>query len=376
MLVLVNGIHAKTGGGVTYLRDLLPELASLPDVELALVLHKDQFDLFYPVDERIRVVVLRFPSGTIRSLVWEQLSIPILARSIDADVVFSPANFGPLLARRHVILLRNAVSVFNIVRGFRKKAYWAILTAATYFSLMAAKRSIAVSGYAKSLFTISPFKRLDRKIHVVPHGTRRFAPTVVPAGARRPRFLFAVSDIYVQKNYHTLLHAFADLLPRFSDLHLAIAGKVLDHDYMDELRTLCARLDIEQHVEFLGHVGVDRLCELYRECQVFVFPSLIETFGNPLVEAMAQGAPIACSNVAAMPEVIGDAGLMFDPSNAKDMARQIETLLADDALRDRLGRAAFDRSRGFTWAQTAQSTAQVFRTVVPVKRLQKPRHPL
>jgi glycosyltransferase involved in cell wall biosynthesis len=100
---------------------------------------------------------------------------------------------------------------------------------------------------------------------------------------------------------------------------------------------------------------------LYRECQLFVFPSAVETFGNPLLEAMARGVPIAVSNAAAMPEVIGDAGLTFNPENAREMASRIATLLVDPQMRVKLGNKAAKRAESFTWEETARRTLDVLR---------------
>ena len=88
---------------------------------------------------------------------------------------------------------------------------------------------------------------------------------------------------------------------------------------------------------------------------------MIETFGNPLLEAMAVGVPIACSQEAAMPEVLGEAGVKFDPWDHQDMANQIEKLLLDGALSARLGKLARQRARAFEWSGTAARTYAILR---------------
>ena len=109
--VLINALHAKSGGGVTYLRNMLPLMAEDDRLELHLFLHIDQFDLFAPVDDRVRLHVFDFKSDLMNLLLWEQVSLPVLARTMSADVTFSPANYGPLLAPATVIMLRNALAV-------------------------------------------------------------------------------------------------------------------------------------------------------------------------------------------------------------------------------------------------------------------------
>ena len=116
---------------------------------------------------------------------------------------------------------------------------------------------------------------------------------------------------------------------------------------------------LEENIEFLGGVSQDVLADLYRRCGLFVFPSSVETFGNPLVEAMASGAPIACSGSAAMPEVAGDAAIYFDPRNPDEMAKAIARLMSEQDLCKTLSKKAVSRAREFTWEKTAKKTLAV-----------------
>ena len=198
------------------------------------------------------------------------------------------------------------------------------------------------------------------RIDVVPHGVDEiFTPPT--EGAARDDFLLAVSDIYVQKNLRKLLFALSILRKRHPDIMLKIAGRPVDRGYYDNLLEIVKRENLEGNVEFLGEVTPAGLVDLYRQCGIFVFPSSVETFGNPLVEAMASGAPVACSKTAAMPEVVGEAALFFDPADADDMANAIDRLLADAKLRLDLGRRALDRASGYSWKSTAARTLDVIK---------------
>jgi glycosyltransferase involved in cell wall biosynthesis len=120
-------------------------------------------------------------------------------------------------------------------------------------------------------------------------------------------------------------------------------------------------LGISDHVEFLGHVDPEKLVDLYQRCGVFVFPSLVETFGNSLVEAMASGAPVATSRAAAMPEVAGEGALYFDPTDINDIAAILESLLKSDELRRDLGQKALRQAQAYSWPITAERTLTVLR---------------
>jgi glycosyltransferase involved in cell wall biosynthesis len=358
--VLVNGIHARHGGGVTYLVNLLPLLARDPSIRLHLVLHESQRDELGSLHADITAHVFRFSDGFLSRLVWEQFVLPRIAKRVGIDVTFCPANFAPLFAPSPVVLVRNALSVGATERRPVKRLYWLALAAATWVSLLRCPRAIAVSNYARR-DVVRRFPGLaEDKITVVHHG-------VSPAFAPPRRFdsrdgtLLAVADLYIQKNLHGLLYALDSLRARYPDIRLKIAGAPVDADYANRLHDIVALRGLEANVEFLGRVSAAGLAELYRRCGVFVFPSLVETFGNPLVEAMASGAPIVSAGCAAMPEILGEAALFVDPRDPDGIARAIARLLDDAPLRRRLGELAQARASRFSWEETALRTADVLK---------------
>ncbi len=364
--VLINGMHARTGGGVTYLRNMLPLLADDPAVETHLCVYDDQRELL-PCDlENVTYHFLPYKRSFWRVILREQFHIPILARRLGVDVTFSPANYGPFFAPNPVVLLRNAVSVGFVERRPVKLAYWGLLYIATMLSLLTCRRSIAVSEYARDLGGGVFMNFVKRRIRVIPHGVDRvYAPR--RADEERGRFLLAVSDIYVQKNFLNLIKALAVLRGRFPDIQLRIAGEPVDQEYYDALLRLIEAEGLGDCVEFLGHVPPAELRDLYCTCAAFIFPSTVETFGNPLVEAMACGAPIASSKSTAMPEVLGDAGVYFDPGRVDEIADSIASLLNDSGLCDELSDKARNRSARFTWEQTKAQTLEALRGRVPLR---------
>ncbi len=355
--VLINGVHAKSGGGVIHLRNILPLLAADERLEVHLFLHADQIGLFHPVDERVRVHLFTFRNGFFRLLLWEQTALPVLARVMNADVVFSLANFGPLLAPNHVLLLSNTFAVARSEWRLSKRLYWLALYLVTFLSVVTCRRSIAVSRYA--LDTLAPrwYRRQGGKTVVIHHGV---SPLFVPdAVVPRERFLLAVSDIYVQKNLHNLVRALATLRERHPDIRLLVAGSCIDQTYYRHLVELVTHLGLTDAVTFVGRLPHEELRPLYQRCLVFVFPSTAEAFGLPLIEAMACGAPVACSNATAMPEVVGDAADQFDPGDPVAMAAVLDHLIESEDRRAELSRAALRRASEFSWQRAARETADV-----------------
>ena len=194
--VLVNAIHSKSGGGVTYLRNVLPLLAKDEDFELHLYLHKDQLELFGVIEEGVQVHVLDFSNGFLATLLWEQCVLPIRARRMSIDVTLSPANYGPLLAPRTIIMLRNSLAVAKRETRLFKRLYWMGLTLMTILSLIKCERAIAVSTYARKVLTFGMEKKLKLKVPVVYHGVNtEFQPLNY---IKRQEFLLSVSVLSIQ----------------------------------------------------------------------------------------------------------------------------------------------------------------------------------
>jgi glycosyltransferase involved in cell wall biosynthesis len=122
-------------------------------------------------------------------------------------------------------------------------------------------------------------------------------------------------------------------------------------------------LGIADSVTFIDAVRDEDLPALYSACDLFVFPSLYEGFGLPPLEAMACGAPVTCSNTSSMPEVVGDAALLFDPSRPQEIAQAIGRILKEPALQADLRARSLQRAAQFSWRQCARTTLEVYRSV-------------
>jgi glycosyltransferase involved in cell wall biosynthesis len=357
--ILVNAIHARAGGGLTYLRNLLPLLAAESDLELHLIAHPEQRTALAALSPAIRVHDIAQPRGWLALLLWEQIVLPAIAWRIGYDAVLSPANFGPLLLPAQLIVVQNAVTVGAHEHRRGKKLYWAVLRVMTILSLCVARRAIAVSRHVADSVAL-PFRR--GALRVVHHGVDAvFSPAAVPASGGD--FLLAVSDLYVQKNLHRLIEALALVRRRHPTMILRIAGAAIDADYAASLRRRVAALNLDAAVIFEGRRGIAELVALYRSCTVFVFPSTIESFGMPLVEAMACGAPVVAANASAIPEIAGGAALLCDPLEPRDIADKILRVLDDPALRQDLRARGLARAKAFSWPDCARRTAAILREV-------------
>ena len=232
--LLFNGLHSKSGGGLTYLNNILPLMAGDNDIDLHLCIHEDQRILLPENLKNTTIHTLEFPQGFWRLQIREQINVPLLAKKIGADVTFSPANYGPLMAPNSVVLLRNALSVAFVERRLVKQGYWALVYLGTFLSLLVSRKAITVSQYAMKAASGGLIGLFGNRFTVVPHGVSdNFSPP--SKEVKRENFLLAVSDLYVQKNFKNLILAMARLKPKHPGLTLKIAGNPIDPDCPDGL---------------------------------------------------------------------------------------------------------------------------------------------
>ena len=187
---------------------------------------------------------------------------------------------------------------------------------------------------------------------------------VASRGVTRPFVLF-VSSLWPYKNAEGLLRAFAHVREELGDRQLALVGPARDEKYSAGLHALADELGIGADVVWVGGVPLEETVQFYRAADAFVYPSLNETFGLPILEAMASGCPVVTSDISAMPETAGDAAVLASPRDPESIGRGILEAIGS---RDRLREAGLHRAGQFTWGATAAATLDVYREVAARRR--------
>jgi glycosyltransferase involved in cell wall biosynthesis len=176
-------------------------------------------------------------------------------------------------------------------------------------------------------------------------------------------FLFYAAYKHPHKNHVRLFEALSILNQcRGERLKLVITGR--PQRQRNELDDAISRLGLSEDVLDLGYVPNEEMPLLYRLASLLVFPSLMEGFGLPVLEAMASGCPVVCSNVTSLPEVAGDAALFCNPRDPEDIAQKIALVLDDEGLRSRLIKNGFARASQFSWEKAALQTIKVYQSVI------------
>ncbi|MGH2915589.1 MAG: glycosyltransferase family 4 protein [Solirubrobacteraceae bacterium] len=359
-LNLVYLTPGETGGTETYARELIPELvAAAPEHRFTAFVNRDAAGTPGPWTELIASVTL--PVSARNRLDWvrgEQALLPRLAARSGVALLHSLANTGPAWGSfRRVVTVHDLI--YEVVpearAGLRARGMRVLLPLA----VRRCDRVVAISAATRSdllrCVDVAP-----EIVDTVPSGIapRRAQPLPEPAireliGAEARPIVLSASAKLPHKNLPRLLGALA-LIPAPSRPLLVLPGYPTAHEA--QLRATAARLGVGDDVRFLGWVSAEQLEGLYAAARCFVFPSLYEGFGMPVLEAMARGVPVACSARGSLAEVAGDAALTFDPESEPQIAAAIARLLTDAALAQRLRAAGREQAQRFTWSATAAGT--------------------
>ena len=207
------------------------------------------------------------------------------------------------------------------------------------------------------------------RISICPNGTPEWKTP--PAALHSNGYLLFIGTIEPRKNVGGLLDAYARLRARRSDApRLVIAGGA-DRESDDVLASM-NQPPLAGHVEYRGYVAPGDREALFKGAQIFVLPSFDEGFGIPALEAMSAGVPVVVSNRGALPEVVGDAGLLVDPDDAEHLAAALERMIGDANLRATCAQRGLDRARQFTWTQTARDVRRAYEDALLARRHRAP----
>jgi glycosyltransferase involved in cell wall biosynthesis len=345
----------------------MPELlAQRPDLRFTLFLSREGRDVLIEEPWLRDVDIATHPLLGVRylSALSEMTLLGELAARRAVDLIDSVALTGPLQGRlAHVVTLGD-------MTWWREPASVEPMTRWTWrtFVPRIARRADRILTYSQAqrddiveLLGIPP-----ERVDAVPlgPGTPEVDDPSAEEDLRRAHdlgegpLLLSVSVKRPSKNLGRLIEAMATVAEKVPDAVLVLAGSPSHHD--DELRAVADRAGVTGRVRFPGHVSGADLEGLYRAAACFVFPSLYEGFGLPVLEAMRRGLPVVCSTASAVPEVAGDAALYFDPHDTGAIATAVLRLLGDPDLAAELAEAGRTQAGHFSWRATAQGTLECF----------------
>jgi glycosyltransferase involved in cell wall biosynthesis len=348
-----------------YARELIPALQSQapPGTRFTAFVNREAAAQDGLLGELPTVTVPVAARNRVQWVGGEQLLLPRLASGAGVELLHSLASTAPLRGR-----FARVVTVHDLIYARFPEAHAGIRDRGMRLLVPAAARrsSRVIADSESTREDLVELLGLDPgRIDVVPLGLGALARAhATPAqelrerlGLGRREVLLTLSAKRPHKNLRVLLDALAEIEQRARPL-LVLPG--YPTAYEAELREHATARGLDGDVRFLSWVSAEDLEGLWALARAFVFPSLYEGFGLPVLEAMARGLPVACSNASSLPEVAGEAALLFDPRRPAQIAAALTRLLTDGALRERLRELGRVRVREFTWERTARLTLESY----------------
>ena len=378
MTVVVNAVSAKVGGGATYLRELVRELAAQGV--------RDRF-IFYVPPEHAELQAGLPPNlewrvtrighgGDLRRFWWDQVTLREILRREKAEVLFSIANFGLLRSPvPQLLFIQNPLYSSPLYRSrFLPQRAWSFrlaLALRSWLQRLSVRRATVVMTPSQAqldelLATGFTPRGPSRVNHL---GTRIASPPTRPAGAPRPFLLLYPVFYYEHKNLGTLLEAMKRLRQKH-ELDVELLTTADPNSSLARTATTAAADRELAHdpalascVRFIESRPPEKMAELYATCDLFVYPTLVESFGLPLIEAMACGLPVVASDIPVNRELAGEAPLYFQALDADELAGKIAEVGRDGELRASMSRASLQQSRPYTWAAHVERLLKILKEV-------------
>jgi len=367
--ILFNAAYdTKENSGISgFIKSLVPHLAKL--CELTILTPNPE--LFSSYGETINIPKkVKVPRN---SLLWTLFQLPKLCTS-PYDLVFSPIPTTPIHKKiPAVATVHDLIPLLFFEREGKKAITYhrkKLLLWIGIQSLRNADGIVTVSENTRQdLFRMFPVLKSQRST-VIPEAPcvnlLAMAEGNILNDLPRPLsdYLLYVGGHAPHKNLLRLIAAFAQIAPRFPTLQMVLVGWGTPL-LVNRTREAIAAYQLKDRVLILPNTLTPvQLSRLYQRCRLFVYPSLYEGFGLPVLEAMVNGAPVVCSNTSSLPEVAGDAALYFNPYSVEDIARTLQQVLTDDNLRASLKVKGSAHANLFSWENTAKKLHQFFQAVI------------
>lgn len=303
---------------------------------------------------------------------WEQIQLPLAARKHQLDLLHCTSNTAPIFTNIPLFM-----TLHDII--YLDQAY---LGGSWYQRLGHIYRKWIVPivyKNASQVFTVSQYERNrisgilgeGAKLSVTYNGvSEKFSPVsrIEVAKVRQrlslpPRYLFFLGNKAPKKNMKTVLIAYAQYRKAHKNpIPLVIAES--DSMFLEQQLTELGISEIRPSIHLTGYLSHDDLPAVYSGATLFLYPSLVESFGIPIIEAMACGTPVITSSTTSMPEIGGDAALCVDPTEPESLAHQIRLLADSPAIREIQRNFGLARAAGFRWNQTAKNTMQHYQRAI------------
>lgn len=359
----------KSGVGV-YALNLISMIHKLDNSNFYFILAQDDdssIDCIKNMNYRILKVKSRIFRKFFFRAILEQVYIPYLVFKYKIELLHSLHYSFPLFAKTKKVVTIHDMTFFKFPKSHvpLKNYYFKLFI---YLATFATDKIITVSRSTRNDF-LERFKINESKISVVYHGKtadfhtgieKRLIETVkFKYGVKKEYFLF-IGTIEPRKNLKNLIIAFDKFYKKNKSYLLVISGK--KGWYYSEIFDLINKLGLKEIINFTGYIEEKEKPYLISGARIFIYPSIYEGFGIPVIEAMSCGIPTITSNISSLPEVAGEAAFFADPSDPEDICKCMEKLTEDTETYNALVKKSLKQAAKFSWENTATKTINIYKT--------------
>ncbi len=310
--------------------------------------------------------------------VWEQFKLAAAAQKEGVQILHCTSNTGPIRCTIPIVLTLHDIIYMESVSLFKKGFTWYQKLGNMYRRFVVPK----VLSNSTKVITVSEYERkriadffgfsFDKVLAIYNGVGNYFNPVSDLIELKRIRlkynlpekFLFFLGNTDPKKNTIGVLKALSQLYTRGEKYRIPLVMLDYDKDALQKMLSDIGDPEMIKMIKLAGYVVNTDLPAIYSACSVFLYPSLRESFGIPMIEAMASGAPLIASNTSCMPEVAGNAALYIDPFKPDEITDAIIKLLEDDSLRIELIQKGFERAKAFSWQKMAEEVIYLYKGIL------------
>lgn len=373
MRIAINTLSVvpnEVGGTETYLSNLLENIIKIDRQNIFyLIVSKNNKSLFNYNSKNVHYIDCTFDNiSRIKRILWEQMILPVQLKMANIDILISPGNTGLFFPPSKTITIIQSMhyyiypEIFPIVK--RKYLQYIVKYSCN-------RADIVISVSINNKKDIIQYTKISPdKIKIIYEGVNylKFFKPINPVKLKNilekykinTQYIFAPISLYKYKNYNTTIKAYKKFKENInSNIKLVISG-VDPHQNKADMQKLIIELNLEDDVYYLGYIPHEEIRYFFKGADLTIYFSSYESFGLPVLEAMASGSPVICSNQSSLPEVVGDAGILVDPHDIDEMANAIYMVLTNNNLKQELIEKGLDRAKQFSWKKTAEETYNIY----------------
>lgn len=357
ILILADPIDNQKAGVHIYTKNLILELLKVDKKNIYSFVHEKE-NIFFKKLNHFIIPRKKIPGhGTFRKFHL----IPKLIKKINPDIVFETAHIGPFRVPKNIkkaVMIHDMTPILFPEFHIKKSA----IIHGIFLKNILKKADLIITTSRNTKKDILKYSQTKAKISIIPLGIKHMRKSKGLNSPPHKPYLLYLGTIEPRKNLEMLIDAFEELKNNHRIPHkLIIAGEI-----GWKAKKIIKKIKQNKDIILTGYLTENQKINIYKNADIFIYPSLYEGFGLPPLEAMSYGIPVICSSNSSLKEIFGNNALLFDSKNPKKLKTQILKLLKNKSLHKKLSTSGNAFAKQFTWEKTAKKTLKAFEEITKI----------